>query len=70
MINEVVVRLELPAQAKLHDVFHVDLLKKWVGAPPDVPPPLPEVHNGVLVPAPELAVRYQVARGVQKELVR
>jgi hypothetical protein len=70
MINEVAIRLELPAQAKLHDVFHVGLLKKWVGAPSNVPPPLPEVHNGVLVPAPEHAVRYRVARGVQQVLVR
>jgi hypothetical protein len=41
-----------------------------VGVPPDVPPPRPEVHNGVLVPAPEHAVRYQVARDVQQVLVR
>jgi hypothetical protein len=31
MINEVVVRLELPAQAKLHDVFHVGLFKNMGG---------------------------------------
>jgi hypothetical protein len=41
-----------------------------VGAPPDVPPSLPEVHNGVLVPAPERAVCYRLARGVQQVLVR
>ena len=70
IINEVAVRLELPPRAKLHDVFHIGLLKKWVGAPPPAPPPLPTVHHGAVEPEPELAVRARVARGVRQVLVR
>jgi hypothetical protein len=33
LVNNVAVSLELPPRAKLHDVFHVGLLKKWVGTP-------------------------------------
>jgi hypothetical protein len=57
MINEVAVRLALPPQARLHDVFHVGLLKKFHGAPPEAPPPLPPVHHGTIAPEPERAVR-------------
>jgi hypothetical protein len=53
LINDVVVRLELPHHAKLHDVFHVGLLKKWVGDPPASPPPLPNIHHGAVTPEPE-----------------
>jgi hypothetical protein len=70
LINEVAVRLELPSRAKLHDVFHIGLLKKWVGAPPAAPPPLPQVHHGAVSPEPERAVRTRVARGVRQVLVR
>jgi len=70
LINEVAVRLELPPRAKLHDVFHVGLLKKWVGAPPATPPPLPAVHHGAISPEPERAVRTRVARGVRQVLIR
>jgi hypothetical protein len=70
IINAAAVRLALPPQAKLHDVFHVGLLKKWVGTPPDSPPELPELLHGAVVPAPERIVRSRLARGVKEVLVR
>jgi hypothetical protein len=70
LINEVAVRLELPPRAKLHDVFHIGLLKRWVGEPPAEPPLLPPVHHGAVSPEPERAVRTRVARGVHQVLVR
>jgi len=70
LIDEVAVRLELPPRAKIHDVFHVSLLKKWIGPAPDTPPPLPPVHHGAVVPEPEKVVRGRLARGVQQVLVR
>jgi hypothetical protein len=52
-VMDLLVGLELPPRAKLHDVFHVGLLKKWVGDPPAAPPPLPNIHHGVVDLAPE-----------------
>jgi hypothetical protein len=52
MINEVAVRLALPPQARQHNVFHVGLLKKFHGAPPEAPP-LPPVHHGTIAPKSE-----------------
>jgi hypothetical protein len=70
VINEAAVRLALPPQAKIHDVFHVGLLKKWVGTPPTSTPALPELLHGAVVPEPERVVRSRLARGVQQVLVR
>ena len=70
LINEVAVRLALPPRAKLHDVFHVGLLKKWVGEPPAAPPPLPVIHNGAVEPEPERIVRARLARGVRQVLIQ
>jgi hypothetical protein len=65
VINAVAVRVALPPRARLHDVFHVGLLKKWQGAPPNTPPPLPIVHNGATEPEPEHVERSRLARGVR-----
>jgi hypothetical protein len=69
LINDVAVLLELPHRAKLHDVFHVGLLKKWVGDPPASPPPLPNIHHGAVTPELEQVVCARLARGVRQLLV-
>ncbi|KAI4330765.1 hypothetical protein MLD38_029019 [Melastoma candidum] len=69
LINDVAVRLQLPPRARLHDVFHVGLLKKFVGQPPDAPPPLPAIHHGAVTPVPERAVRTPFARGIHQVLI-
>jgi hypothetical protein len=69
LINEVAVRLQLPPGARLHDVFHVSVLKKFVGNPPAVPPLLPPLLHGAVVPAPARVTRARLARGVRQVLV-
>ncbi|XP_066334044.1 uncharacterized protein [Miscanthus floridulus] len=70
LINEVAVRLALPPHTRLHDVFHIGLLKKFIGDPPATPPPLPVIHNGAAVLEPERAVRIRLARGVRQVLIQ
>ena len=69
LINPVAVRLELPPRAKLHDVFHVGLLKKFVGPVLAASPALPAIHHGAVEPEPEHIMRSRLARGVQQVLV-
>jgi hypothetical protein len=70
VINEVAVRLALPTRARIHNVFHVGLLKKFQGDPPAEPPPLPALHHGAIAPQPERAGRYRLARGVPQVLIQ
>jgi hypothetical protein len=69
VINDVAYRLELPPHARLHDMFHVGLLKKFVGTPLAGPPPLPSIHHGAVQSVPERASRTPLARGVRQVLV-
>jgi hypothetical protein len=69
IINDAAVRLAVPPQAKIHDVFHVGILKKWVGTPPESTLELPELLHGVVVPEPERVVRSRLARGIREVLV-
>ena len=52
IINEVAIRLKLPARARIHDVFHVGVLKKYQGTPPQATPPLPPLHHGAVTLEP------------------
>ena len=55
VINDVAYRLKLPARTRLHDVFHVGVLKKFVGTPPTALLVLPPTHFDTAVPEPERA---------------
>jgi hypothetical protein len=70
IINDVAVRLELPLGVRLHDVFHVGVLKKFNGAPPSSPPVLPAIHNGAVIPEPLRVEQARLAHGVRQVLVR
>ena len=70
LINEVAVRLELPGRARIHDVFHVGVLKKYHGTPPQVTPPLPPLHHGAVTLEPARAIRTRLNRGVRQVLVQ
>jgi hypothetical protein len=69
LINDITIRLELPPQARIHDVFHVGTLKKYVGTPPSAPPPMPDIHHGAVVPELAQVDHARLARGVQQVLV-
>jgi hypothetical protein len=51
-IGPVAYRLALPPKCRIHDVFHVVFLKKFMGAPPTAVPRLPPIKHGRVLPQP------------------
>jgi hypothetical protein len=62
-VGDVVYKLKLPLGTRLHDVFHVRLLKKLCSDPPTAPAILAPIHHGWTCLDPEEVVKARLAHG-------
>ena len=69
-VGAVAYKLLLPPKARIHDVFHVSLLKKFEGVPPSETVPLPPILHGRALPTPQKVVRARLNRGTWELLVQ
>jgi hypothetical protein len=69
-IGDVAYKLDMPVGARIHDVFHVGLLKAFHGEPPARAPELPPIQHGRVLVEPAVVLKGRIARGRQELLVR
>jgi hypothetical protein len=69
-IGPVAYRLQLPSHARIHDVFHVGLLKPFKGTPPASTPSLPPLHNGRVLLRPERILGSSIRQGTWHVLIQ
>lgn len=69
-IGDVAYQLELPARARICDVFHVGLLEPYFSDTPSSPPLLPDMQHGRVCPSLWAVVHARLARDIKELLVR
>ena len=69
-VGDMAYRLQLPLGTRLHNVFHVGLLKPFQGTPPETTPVLPPIHHGRVCLVPERVLKGRQVRGLQEVLVQ
>ncbi|XP_068649540.1 uncharacterized protein [Aristolochia californica] len=69
-VGQVAYQLQLPTTAKLHDMFHVSLLKPYKGSPPTFPLFLPPVDNGHVILTPSAVLRARLTNDQWEILVQ
>jgi hypothetical protein len=70
-IDDIAYKLKLPQGTKLHDMFHVALLKTFhAPPPPEGPGVLPPIRHGQACLEPVEVTKCQLTRGRRELLVR